>query len=304
LKKIAISVGDLNGIGIELILKNHHLISNKCEPIYCIDKDMLEICANRLNVDIPEGMILENINSDSFDIQPGTISIKSGIYSFKSFQKAIHLADTKNVDYILTMPIHKKAWSDASILYKGHTDYLSFVYNKKAIMMLGCEEMYVALFSDHIPLKDVSNTIKYEDLKEFLLLFYENINEKNIAVLGVNPHSGDNGVIGFEDNIIQQAIDDVNKILGENTFVGTIVPDVAFTKSNRQKYKYFIAMYHDQGLGPLKTLYFDESINVSLGLPIKRVSVDHGCAFDIAYNNNIVKNSKSYLNALEYVLYR
>lgn len=302
MKKIAISVGDLNGIGIELILKNHDKVKEKCRPIYCINKDMLDICAKKLNVKMPQDMQLEEINySLNFDIKEGQVSKDSGAYSFKSFQRAIEMVDEKKADSILTMPIHKKAWQIADVPYKGHTDYLSYVYNKKAIMMLGCEKMYVALFSDHIELKKVPSVIKYKPLKDFLLDFYNSTKAKGVAVLGLNPHAGDDGVLGNEDSIIQNAIDDANEYLGQDIFEGAIVPDIAFTKRNREKYKYFIAMYHDQGLIPLKTLYFDESINVTLGLPIKRASVDHGCAFDIAYNNEIKKSSLSYLNAIEYL---
>ena len=110
--------------------------------------------------------------------------------------------------------------------------------------------------------------------------FYDSTACDKVAVLGLNPHAGDNGVLGNEEEIIKEAIDEINTKLGREVFIGPVVPDIAFTPYFRKDFKYFIAMYHDQGLGALKALYFDESINISLNLPIIRTSVDHGTAFD------------------------
>ncbi len=164
-------------------------------------------------------------------------------------------------------------------------------------MMLGCEKMYVALFTEHIPLREVMNHVNAKELSDFMLRFYQSMRLKNIAVLGLNPHAGDNGVLGAEETEIKKAITDVNTQLGEEIFVGPLVPDVAFTPRVRAQFKHYIAMYHDQGLAPLKALYFDEGINVSLGLPIIRTSVDHGTAFDIAYQNKAF--ILSYTNAVK-----
>ena len=166
--------------------------------------------------------------------------------------------------------------------------------------MLGCKEMFVALFSDHIPLKDVPSKIDFEGLSAFLERFYRSFGFDKALVLGLNPHAGDGGVLGNEEFIINEAINHTNKKLQKDVFFGAISPDVAFNKANREKYKVFVAMYHDQGLIPLKALYFEESINVTLGLPILRASVDHGVAFDIAYKNKA--STKSYLNALDFLL--
>jgi 4-hydroxythreonine-4-phosphate dehydrogenase len=198
------------------------------------------------------------------------------------------------------MPIHKEAWMLAGLEYKGHTDLLRKYFNKEAIMMLGCNKMFVALFSEHIPLKDVAKNIKYKKLKQFFLDLNKSIPNEKIAVLGLNPHAGDNGVLGNEETIINKAIKSANKKIGFEQFAGTLVPDIAFTPHIREKYKYFVAMYHDQGLAPLKALYFDESINVSLNLPIIRTSVDHGTAFDIAYKGEA--KTLSYINAIKSAL--
>jgi len=296
LPKIAISVGDLNGVGIEIALKSHTQISKLCEPIYCINSTMLNQAINTLHVELPKNFNTLHVEGE-FKIEAGKICADSGKYSHDSFIKAIKACESKKADAVVTMPIHKEAWMLAGLEYKGHTDLLRKYFNKDAIMMLGCEEMFVALFTEHIPLKDVASNVKYEKLKQFFLDFHNSIGDEKVAVLGLNPHAGDNGVLGDEEKDINKAIKDINNELGFDQFEGAFVPDVAFTPRTRAKYKYFIAMYHDQGLAPLKALYFDESINVSLNLPIVRTSVDHGTAFDIAYTNKA--NTLSYINAIK-----
>jgi len=308
-KTVAISIGDLNGIGIQLALENHHIISKIVEPVYCINRDMLEQAAEKLHLNIPDDFkTLENI-SPSFEIEAATVSKESGAYAYASFVKAVDLAKLKKVDAICTLPIHKKAWELAGVKYKGHTDALRDFFDTEAIMMLGCDKMYVALFTEHIPLKDVAKNINEKDLTRFLLDFYKTAKPKDqVAVLGLNPHAGDDGVLGDEETIIQKAINNANDIIlkdrgcGDTTpYSDPLVPDVAFTPRVRKKYTHYIAMYHDQGLTPLKALYFDEGINVSLNLPIVRTSVDHGTAFDIAYKN-IELNNLSYINAIKYIV--
>jgi 4-hydroxythreonine-4-phosphate dehydrogenase len=174
------------------------------------------------------------------------------------------------------------------------------IFQKDAIMMLGCSELYVALFTEHIPLQAVASTLTLQRLISFLDDFHRAIGDHEIAVLGLNPHAGDNGVLGNEEEIIAEAIATLNEALGKKIFVGPVVPDIAFTPHFREQYTYFVAMYHDQGLGPLKALYFDESVNISLNLPIIRTSVDHGTAFDIAYKGEA--KTLSYTNAVKAAL--
>ena len=299
LPKVAISIGDLNGVGIEIALKSHEEISKYCIPTYCINKTLLNQASKLLNREIPNDFSVHEVNG-AFDIEVGKVSKDSGQYSYDSFLSAIELAQTKNVDAIVTMPIHKEAWQLAGLEFVGHTDVLRKHFVKDAIMMLGCEKMYVALFTEHIPLKEVTGSIEEKKLTQFLLDLYDSLKDDNIAVLGVNPHAGDNGVLGDEETIIIQAIKNANTTLKKDVFKGPLVPDIAFTPHVRKNFKHFVAMYHDQGLGPLKALYFDESINVSLNLPIIRTSVDHGTAFDIAYEGKA--NNLSYLNAVQAAL--
>jgi 4-hydroxythreonine-4-phosphate dehydrogenase len=195
--------------------------------------------------------------------------------------------------------------------------------------MLGCPEMYVGLYTEHIPLKEVPEALDEAKLTRFLLDFQRETGAGKIAVLGLNPHAGDHGVLGDEERIIQAAIDNANEALlatknsrsslevtpsdtyqnsslltsHSSLFIGPLVPDTAFTPAMREQFRYYVAMYHDQGLIPLKALHFDESINVSLNLPILRTSVDHGTAFDIAYTQAPL-NTESYLNAVRYIVER
>jgi 4-hydroxythreonine-4-phosphate dehydrogenase len=295
--KIAISVGDLNGIGLQLILHNHKQISKFCTPIYCINRSMLQKGAVLLNTNIPKDIKLFQTKGE-FKIKPSKISKKSGLYSFDSFYDAINLCKNKKAQAIVTLPINKKAWELAKINYVGHTDALRDIFKKDAIMMLGCKKLFVALYTEHTALKNVPKLISTKKLIKFFIDFKNSISTSKIGVLALNPHASDNGVLGNEEIYIKKAIKKVNRKLNKNIFKGPLVPDIAFTKNTRKQYKYMIAMYHDQGLAPLKALYFDQSINVSLNLPIIRTSVDHGTAFDIAYKN-INLNSKSYINAVK-----
>ncbi|MEA3554297.1 MAG: 4-hydroxythreonine-4-phosphate dehydrogenase [Campylobacterota bacterium] len=298
LKKIAISIGDINGVGLQLALENHKKIKKLCNPIYCIDKKTLKKGSEKLGLAIPKSFKIYG-KYKSTKIKAGVVSKDSGKFSYDSFLTAIELAKSKKVDAICTLPINKESWKLSGINYVGHTDMLRDIFKKDAIMMLGCDEMFVSLYTEHIPLKDVPKHIKTKKLIKFLIDFYNEIDSKNkpIAVLGLNPHAGDNGVLGTEETKINKAIKKVNKIL--NSKYELVVPDIAFTPHVRKNYKYFCAMYHDQGLSPLKALYFDKSINVSLNLPIKRVSVDHGTAFDIAYKPNNNLSNLSYINAIK-----
>ncbi len=296
LTRVAISVGDINGVGIEIALKSHKEISKLISPLYCINRVLLQSAAKLLNVEIPEDFILSDVEGN-VKIEPGVVSKESGAFSYRSFLHAVELAQTGEVDAVVTMPIHKEAWSLAGVHYKGHTDMLRDIFKKDAIMMLGCSELYVALFTEHIPLKDVAQSVTQQRLTVFLKDLHHSIGEHKIAVLGLNPHAGDNGVLGDEEEVITAVITSLNEEFGEEIFVGPVVPDIAFTPRFREKYTYFVAMYHDQGLAPLKALYFDESVNISLNLPIVRTSVDHGTAFDIAYTNKA--NTLSYINAVK-----
>jgi len=293
--KLAISIGDLNGIGIEIALRAHQEIKTLCHPLYIINDTMLEQASARLGLAVPEDFETYASGED-FTITPSQATKESGQYSYDSFLTAIALARQGITRGVLTLPINKEAWNKAGIPYKGHTDMLADIFSQEAIMMIGCDKLFVALFTHHIPLKEVPSKIQAQPLKEFMTTLYAEIKEEKIGVLGLNPHAGDNGVIGNEESVIEQAIKEANKELLEDIFIGPLVPDTAFTKTMREKIKYFVCMYHDQGLIATKALYFEEGINVSLNLPIIRTSVDHGTAYDKAYKTQN-PSTLSYINA-------
>lgn len=296
--KIAISLGDLNGIGAEIALKAHSEISKFCKPIYCINKSLLSNAAKLLKTDIPQDISLIECGSE-FEIKPAKISKKSGKFSFISFQNALLALKTQKADAIVTLPINKQAWSKAKVPFVGHTDALSKIYKKRGIMMLGCNDLFVALFSDHVALKAVSKLIKTKRVYEFLLDLYKSTKFEKIGVLGFNPHASDYGVMGGkEEKQIAKAIKLANSKLKKEIFAGPLVPDAAFSATSLKSCNRLVAMYHDQGLIPLKALFFDKSFNVSLNLPIIRTSVDHGTAFDIAYKG--VADVSSYIQAVKF----
>lgn len=295
--KIAISIGDINGVGPEIAIRAHEKIKEICEPIYCVPRALMDEAALKLGI---EELDFDFLCVD-FDfecrIREGEVAADSGDLSFKSFKLATGYAKSGRADAVVTLPINKKAWETAGVPYVGHTDALSDMFGEKGIMMLGCEELFVALYTDHIPLADVAALIKKEPLAEFLTRFYGAGGFESVGVLGFNPHAGDGGVLGSEEDEIKAAIEAANKAIGREVFFGPLVPDVAFTPEAKGKYTAYVAMYHDQGLAPLKALHFDESVNVTLGLPIIRTSPDHGTAYDKAYK--LEASTKSYENAVK-----
>ncbi len=299
--KIAISIGDPNGIGPEIALKAHKKISSICTPFYFTGMDLLKEAARRLRLEVPKEIVL-NPPFAAPSIEPGKVTAEAGAYSFASFKEAVDSVRSKKTEAVVTLPVNKEAWKLAGLAFKGHTEFLRELFQKDAIMVLGCSKLYVALFTEHIPLKDVPKAIQKDKLVKFLLDLYKETAAKRIGVLGLNPHAGDHGVLGDEEKIIEEAIREANGSLSEKgdftIFEGPLVPDIAFTPRARESYSYLVAMYHDQGLAPLKALYFDESINISLNLPIIRTSVDHGTAFDIAYTPESEVSLKSYIEAV------
>lgn len=318
---IAISIGDCNGVGCEILLRELAWLHAHCEPIICAHRSVLDsalgILADSLAIAPSDVRACEDLLSrtrfcppidSTLTIAPpaieiGRVSAVSGVYSFASFKQAIALAESKQASGIVTLPIHKAAWQAAGVHYAGHTEYLRAHFKREVAMVLGCEKMFVALFSDHVPLARVSGMIELRAYREFLLILAQGFSglgldsSSQALVLGFNPHCGDHGAIGGrEDAIIAQALREANAMLGREVFVGVCPPDSAFTPASRARFRVFVAPYHDIGLAPLKALYFDESINISLNLPIARSSVDHGVAYDIAYRGRA--SSKSFKNAV------
>ncbi|RDU69049.1 4-hydroxythreonine-4-phosphate dehydrogenase [Helicobacter cholecystus] len=305
MKQIAISCGDINGVGLEILLKAHESIIQTVTPIYCVHYELLELASSLLSLPFPPSLTPSMCQPPKLQIpkiEPKVLSKESGRYSYESFILGCKLSEEKKTDALVTLPIHKQAWLQAGIKAIGHTQALALRYNKEAIMMLGWEKMFIALYTDHIPLREVSSHIKSQKLFDFFKALYASHPQEKYCVMGFNPHAGDGGMLGNEEKEIQKAIERINLTLGKEVFKGVYPPDCSFIPARQKEFRTWIAMYHDIGLATLKALYFNESINVSLNIPILRASVDHGVAFDIAYNGKA--SIKSYLNAIAYVASR
>ena len=173
---------------------------NDCpENMNCAIEEEEPIC------EIPKDFKLWHVDGE-FPIEIGKVTKESGQYSYDSFMSAIELCENKKADAVVTMPIHKEAWMMADLEYKGHTDLLRHHFKTDAIMMLGCEKMFVALFTEHVPLKAVPSFVTQDRLTTFLTNLHRSIGDKKVAVLGLNPHAGDNGVFGDEEREIEKAI--------------------------------------------------------------------------------------------------
>ena len=295
-KTVAISIGDLNGIGFQIALAAHKSTAKLVKPLYCVSSENAKEAAKLLKTALPSDF--NCIGTEQYvTINPGQVDARAGKASFDSFVQAVDLCVSKQADAMVTLPITKAAWKEARLPYKGHTTYLKERFGG-GIMMLGCPQRYVLLYTEHIPLINVVPAIKFEALRDFLVDAKKYCPFGPIGVLGVNPHNGDHGAIGSEDDIVRKAVIAANDIVGSPFFEGPVVADAAFSPNYLKHYKVVVALYHDQGLAPLKALYFEESINITLGLPIVRTSVDHGTGYDIAYRDQ-KPSIKSYQNAIE-----
>ncbi len=294
-KKIGITLGDPAGVSPEILVKSLDYLPEASYIIYG-SKKILEKAANSLGkkVSFKEILFPTEANEKGFyliniqdkDYIHGKPSVLTGKASIAYLGAAVNDILNGQLDAIVTLPISKEYTMEAGFKFAGHTDYLA--YKAKVfdyIMMLTCPELKVALMTAHIPLKDVPSKITYTGIRLKIKLLHRELKEKfkienpKIAVLGLNPHAGDNGKIGKEEvEIIKPAVDSLKEegILVE----GPLSADTAFNK--RDKYDVFFAMYHDQGLIPLKLLCFKKAVNITLGLPFIRTSPDHGTGFDIA----------------------
>jgi 4-hydroxythreonine-4-phosphate dehydrogenase len=302
---IAISMGDPNGIGPEVALKllKQSNLSNSI-PVWIGSGNVLEYYSEICDIHLPirtftEKDSLENgsvylvdLNDDTnFEINPGEISSQAGSLAMQAVQRGIELCMSNQTDALVTAPISKEAIHKAGYNVPGHTEFLAEKTNTdEVVMVLASEDLRVALATIHIPLKDVAASIKKERLQSYLRILHESLikdfglYEPKIAVLGLNPHAGDGGVIGKEEmELILPAIDELSNE-GLNV-VGPFAADGYFGNEMHELFDATFAMYHDQGLIPFKALTFGEGVNFTAGLPIIRTSPDHGTAFDIAGKN-------------------
>jgi 4-hydroxythreonine-4-phosphate dehydrogenase len=207
---------------------------------------------------------------------------------FDAIERAVKILKNGGADGLVTAPVNKAAINKSGIPFKGHTEYLAGAVNaKKFAMMFSGGHLKITLVTRHIPLKDVSRLITSEKIKDAVLLTnfalkkYFKINNPKIGVAGLNPHCGESGLMGIEEEkIIIPAVKALKRKIPR--IQGPLPADVIFYKARKKEFDAVVAMYHDQGLGPFKMIAFDEGVNVTLGLPFVRTSPDHGTAYDIA----------------------
>ncbi|WP_297282265.1 4-hydroxythreonine-4-phosphate dehydrogenase PdxA [uncultured Anaerococcus sp.] len=312
--KIAITMGDPSGIGPEISLKvlNKSVdYKNKC--IIYGSKEIIEKYKNILNIDEEINYInsvdefkYDNINvvniGSNKDIKIGKVDPYSGKLAFKYIETAINDAISNKVSAVVTCPINKEALNKGGINYQGHTEIFADLTNTKSYtMMLWSEKLVVDHVSTHVSLKEACDLVKTDRVLECIKLLDEALKKLNgrdakIAVAGLNPHAGENSMFGDqEEKEIIPAIKKAQEIGIKAE--GPIPPDTVFFKASNKIYDGVICMYHDQGHIPLKLLDFYNGVNVTLGLPIIRTSVDHGTAFDIAGQG--IANEGSLIGAIE-----
>ncbi|PTX60539.1 4-hydroxythreonine-4-phosphate dehydrogenase [Kordia periserrulae] len=308
--KVGISVGDLNGIGTEVILKTFqdNRMLELCTPvifgstkILSFQKKQFNIQANFHGVSSAEnaqhGKInVVNITKDPITIEYGKPTEEAGKFAIESFVEATKALKEGTIDILVTAPINKHNVQSEEFTFPGHTDYLGQTLEGDSLMLMVSNTLRVGLLTDHVAVKDVSAAITPELIEKKVNVIYKTlqqdfgISKPKIAVLGINPHVGDNGVIGIEDDEVLKPT--LEKIKKEGKLVfGPYAADSFFASSNYKNFDAILAAYHDQGLIPFKTLSFGQGVNFTAGLNRVRTSPDHGTAYEIAGKNQADHNS-------------
>ena len=307
---VGISIGDLNGIGSEVVLKTFEdaRMLEFCTPVIFANVKMLsylkksfESTATLHGIDKLEQIVPGKINvlnlwKESFNLEYGVSDDVVGKYAIKSFTEATKALKEGLVDVLVTAPINKYNIQSDEFKFPGHTDYLNQELEGDALMLMVSDNLRVGLLTDHVPVTEVAKHIteelifkKIKTVKQSLVQDFK-IGKPKIAVLGLNPHCGDNGVIGKEDDQVIRPT--LKKMFEQGTFVfGPYAADSFFGNGQHEQFDAVIACYHDQGLVPFKTLSFGNGVNYTAGLNKIRTSPDHGTAFEIAGKNKADFNS-------------
>jgi 4-hydroxythreonine-4-phosphate dehydrogenase len=314
--KIGITIGDVNGIGPEVIIKtlsDERVFKNFIPIIYGSSKVMSyhkNICSesniNFYHVQDVSKIHKERVNvincwDENVNIELGKATEDGGKYAYIALDRAVDDLKEGRIDALVTAPINKNAMQMANFPSKGHTEFIAGKVNGIPLMMMVSEDLKIALATAHIPVSEVAGKITKElimdklDILNTSLKIDFGLERPNIAVLGLNPHAGDGGVIGNdEETIIKPAIIE-SKYKGILA-TGPYSADGFFGSSDYKKFDAILAMYHDQGLIPFKTIAFEEGVNYTAGLNVVRTSPDHGTAYDIAGENKA--NETSFREAL------
>ncbi len=308
---IGFTCGDLNGIGIELIIKtlSDHRLLDICTPVVFASNKSLNFYRkgladfnlnyantrelNRLN---PKQVNLVNCWEEEVAITPGQLTDIGGKYALISLQQATQALKDGHIQGLVTAPIHKKNIQSAEFNYSGHTPYFKAMFNvQDVVMLMIAENMRVGLVTEHVPVSEITKHITRENILGKLKIIYNSlqkdfgIDKPKIAVLGLNPHAGDEGLIGTEEEtIIKTAIKEAKHTM---MVFGPYSADAFFARGQFERFDAVLAMYHDQGLIPFKSLALGEGTNYTAGLPVVRTSPDHGTAFDIAGKNKADNSS-------------
>ena len=313
---IAVTMGDPAGVGPELCLR---LLANDelhaiCVPVVFGDLRVLHAAAEACQLPAPRAVVsrteffanphaitiptvLDFARISMSDFAPKRVSANAGAAAFAYIDAAISAAIAKQVDAICTAPIHKEALAAAGVPFPGHTEILATRTNaERSCMMLTAPEITCSLVTAHVGYRDVPGLLSVERIGDAIDLTREAMQrmrgrDPKLVICGLNPHAGEHGLFGDreEERLIVPATESA-RARGVQ-IDGPFPPDTAFLAWRRKTTDAYICMYHDQGLIPLKALAFDEAINVTLGLPIVRTSVDHGTAFDIAWEGKASPSS-------------
>lgn len=306
LLKIGLTHGDFNGISYEVMMKalnDKRMLelftpiiygSSKIASYYRKMLDLTDVNLNLIKkVDYanPKRANIINVTNEEIKIETGKISQAAGEMAYLALEKAIDDLKWDKLDALVTLPISKSNIQSEKFNYRGHTDYLAEKFSvENYLMLMVSENLRVGMITGHIPLSEVPGKINEELILQMIRVMELslkqdfNIRRPKIAVLGLNPHAGDNGLIGSEENeIIKPAIQKAND---ENILTfGPYPADSFFASTNYRNFDGILAMYHDQGMTPFKSLAFESGVNFTAGLPIIRTSPAHGTAFDIAGKN-------------------
>ncbi len=314
---IGITCGDINGIGLETVLKAL-LVKKVAQSYRLVIYGNTKVVAYHKNIITPENIQFYTLQrpeeaqpariniincwTDNVNITLGKPTEVSGRCAYLALERAANDLKAGHIDALVTAPIHKKAMQMAGFPFVGHTEYLTQVFGvQESLMLLLSDTLRVGLVTEHLPLRAVPDVLSEQKILRKLRILSETlkvdfaINKPTIAVLGLNPHAGDQGTIGDEEEkIIHPAIEQAKEsgILAYGPFSA----DSFFGSGLFQKFDAVLAMYHDQGLAPFKTLSFGEGVNYTAGLPAVRTSPDHGTGYDLAGRG--VANETSFIRAL------
>lgn len=314
--RVGVSMGDPAGIGIEVIIKTFmdNRIMDFCTPVIFSSKDLINSHRKILNIDElnfntiksiqeinPKKVNVLNCWKENININLGLSSILSGKYALTSLNEAMKALQEKSIDVLVTAPINKLMIRKNEKTFIGHTEFLEESFEGESLMLMVSDIMKIAFITGHIPLSKVSNTITEKKIiKKTTLLNQTLISDFNkrkpkIAILGINPHAGENGMLGNEEESI--IIPALKKLNDQGVLaLGPYSSDSFFSVKNLKSFDGIIAMYHDQGLIPFKTLSFTEGVNFTAGLNIIRTSPVHGTANNIAGEN--IANEQSFRESI------